>query len=520
MRSPHIRSLVALAATLGACAASASNWDPVVTLKGKSIELDRSRVGQLADGRATAWSRLALDRELIDETGMRYTAVEALNRYDCEKHSFATLKRIYRRDGKTVRTEAVGTLRELAAEPGSSDDVLLTTICKSAIGQKSAEIGAPVVDAKPKAIYADVRNAADGPAASGKATAAADGKPAAKAADKTEAKPGDRNRFIELPKIDKSKVEDPNAVAKGAETKDTKAEKGAAKSEKASPKTEKTERMEPSAHAAEPRAGEKSGASRAELERQYATSGPRRAKPKKAEPLEPAVVEHREIHWSYEGEGSPANWSKLRPDFATCGAGRRQSPIDIRDSIKVDLEPIKFDYKPSHFSVIDNGHTIQVTVGEGNSIQVMERSFQLIQFHFHKPSEERINGRAFDMVVHLVHRDETTGQLGVLAVLLERGSEHPLIQTIWNHMPLEREQEVLPSSLIEPALLLPPPDKRAYYTYMGSLTTPPCTEDVLWMVFRQPVQVSPQQIGIFSKLYPNNARPVQPSNGRLVKENR
>jgi carbonic anhydrase len=230
-------------------------------------------------------------------------------------------------------------------------------------------------------------------------------------------------------------------------------------------------------------------------------------------------VEHHEIHWSYEGEGGPANWGKLKPEYATCANGKRQSPIDIRDTIRVDLEPILFDYKPTRFSMVDNGHSIEVDLDEGSRMQIAERNFELLQFHFHKPGEERINGRVFDMVVHLVHRDEA-GRLGVIAVPLEKGSENPLIQILWNNMPLDRDQQVAPSWKIDPNLLLPPPDRRAYFTYMGSLTTPPCTEDVLWMVFKQPVQISGQQISVFSRLYPNNARPVQPTNGRLVKENR
>jgi len=512
MRTSQIKSLLALAAAIGTGAAGAGNWDPVVTLKGQSIELDKSRIGQLADGRATAWSRLALERDFIDETGMRYTAIEALNRYDCEKHSFTTLKRIYRRDGKQVRAETVGTPREMAAESGSADDQLLNRICKSAVGRASPDGGVPVVDAKPTILYADVRSAeaatAGKPAQAANKPAdgkAADAKKSDKPDDTGDAKSGERPRFIDLPKIDKSKVEDPNATAKGADAKDAKTAKGAAT--KAEPTAERPKTALPTY--------------RAELERLYASSGPRRApKAKKpVEPAEPAAIEHRDIHWSYEGEGAPANWAKLRPDYATCATGKRQSPIDIRDTIRVDLEPINFEYRLSHFSIIDNGHSIQVNVGEGSSIRVMERIFQLVQFHFHKPSEERINGRVYDMVVHLVHRDEA-GQLAVIAVPLEKGPEHPLIQGIWNNLPLDKDREVAPSWFIDPNLLLPPPDRRAYFTYMGSLTTPPCTEDVLWMVFKQPVPVSPQQIGIFSHLYMNNARPVQPSNGRLIKENR
>jgi carbonic anhydrase len=230
------------------------------------------------------------------------------------------------------------------------------------------------------------------------------------------------------------------------------------------------------------------------------------------------MVEHRHIHWSYEGEGAPGNWSKLDGKYATCGTGKRQSPIDIRDGMKVDLEKLAFDYKPSSFSVIDNGHTVQVNVAGGNYLTVQNRSYELVQFHFHRPSEEKVRGKAFDMVAHLVHKDDD-GKLAVIAVLMEKGaSEHPVIQTIWNNMPLEVNQDVSPSTTIDLNRILP--DERSYYTYMGSLTTPPCTEDVLWMVFKKPIIVTEQQVAIFAKLYKNNARPVQPANDRLVKESR
>ncbi len=222
-----------------------------------------------------------------------------------------------------------------------------------------------------------------------------------------------------------------------------------------------------------------------------------------------------DAHWSYKGEGGPQAWGSMKPEFSACSTGTRQSPIDIRDGITVDLDPVQFDYRPSGFGVIDNGHTVQVNVAPGNSIQVMGRRFDLAQFHFHRPSEERINGRQFDMVVHLVHKD-MEGRLAVVAVLLDRGSAQPLVQTVWNNLPLEKGEEVPARVSVDLNELLP--KDRRYYTYMGSLTTPPCSEGVLWMVMQQPVPISPAQIDIFSRLYPMNARPVQSASGRLIKQ--
>ncbi len=220
-------------------------------------------------------------------------------------------------------------------------------------------------------------------------------------------------------------------------------------------------------------------------------------------------------HWDYEGTAGPATWGQLQPEFSKCSSGTRQSPIDIRDGIKVQLDDVQFDYKPSGFRVVDNGHTVQVNVGAGNGIEVMGKRYELVQFHFHRPSEERINGRQFDMVAHLVHKD-LEGHLAVIAVLLDRGSWQPVVQTVWNNLPLEKGEEVAAQTPINLNELLP--TERSYYTYMGSLTTPPCSEGVLWMVMKTPVPISPQQVAIFSRLYPMNARPVQAAAGRLIKE--
>lgn len=240
----------------------------------------------------------------------------------------------------------------------------------------------------------------------------------------------------------------------------------------------------------------------------------KRAAVVKAAPPPPPPVA-RGTHWSYEGDSGPANWSKINVDWAKCGNGSRQSPIDIRDGMKVELEQISFDYHPSSFNVVDNGHTVQVGVSGGNYITVQNRMFELQQFHFHRPSEERINGKAFEMVVHLVHRD-AEGRLAVLALLLERGAPQATIQTVWNNLPLEKFETMQPTILLDPAEMLPV--RRDYYTYMGSMTEPPCSEGVLWLVMKQPVQASPAQMALFSRLYPLNARPIQPANGRIIKE--
>ena len=223
------------------------------------------------------------------------------------------------------------------------------------------------------------------------------------------------------------------------------------------------------------------------------------------------------VRWSYEGGDGPQAWAQLKPDFNRCAVGKRQSPINIEDSATLQgpAEPIMFSYSPSGASVLHNGHTIQVDVLGDNRITVRGSEFKLLQFHFHHPSEERINSQGFAMVAHLVHRN-VEGQLAVVAVLLEPGAANPLIDKVWTYMPLDTGDRVrMPNNAMELAQLLPK-DQR-YYQFMGSLTTPPCSEGVLWMVLKQPVTVSREQLRLFAQLFPNNARPVQAVNGRAVR---
>lgn len=232
---------------------------------------------------------------------------------------------------------------------------------------------------------------------------------------------------------------------------------------------------------------------------------------------EPADAHGGEVHWSYEGSDGPQAWGQLKPDFSMCASGKRQSPINIEesDTLQGPAEPILFSYAPSGASVLNNGHTIQVDVTGDNRIMVRGSEFKLLQFHFHRPSEERINFQSFAMVAHLVHRS-AEGQLAVVAVLLEPGTANPLINKVWTYMPLETNDRVrMPSGMLELGQLLPK-DQR-YYQFMGSLTTPPCSEGVLWMVLKQAVTVSNEQLRLFARLFPNNARPVQPANGRAIR---
>jgi carbonic anhydrase len=219
--------------------------------------------------------------------------------------------------------------------------------------------------------------------------------------------------------------------------------------------------------------------------------------------------------WTYSGPGGPQAWGRLKPEYAACAKGQRQSPIDIRDGLAVDLEPVRFDYRPGSVAIVDTGYTVQVNVAPGNAIELNGQRYELQQFHFHRPSEQRIDGRRYDMDLQLVHKD-AEGRLAVVVVLLERGSALPLLQSLWGQIPLEKGEEQPLRTPVDPSQLLP--EDRRYFTFMGSLTTPPCTEGVLWVVMRQPVPISAAQIDVFAHLYPMNARPVQRTAGRLIKQ--
>jgi carbonic anhydrase len=225
-----------------------------------------------------------------------------------------------------------------------------------------------------------------------------------------------------------------------------------------------------------------------------------------------------EHEWDYGKERGPARWGVLKPEFATCRSGHHQSPIDIGRTQAADLPPLEFAYRPSPLHIVDNGHTIMVSYEPGSSLRVGDRQFTLKQFHFHRPSEERIHGQGYEMSVHLVHAD-SAGQLAVVAVLLQRGNEQPLVRTLWKALPTEKEKEEAPNGIeVNAADLLPP--EYGYYTFEGSLTTPPCSENVTWFVLKEPVPVSAEEVAQFSKLYRDNARPIQPVHDRVVQETR
>lgn len=217
--------------------------------------------------------------------------------------------------------------------------------------------------------------------------------------------------------------------------------------------------------------------------------------------------------WGYSGENGPDHWSKFN---TTCGLGERQSPIDIVNPQKTALPTISFSYQDSPLAVVNNGHTIQGNYASGSSIVRDGKTYELKQFHFHHHSETAIRGEYTPLEAHLVHQDKDGNYL-VVAVLFKEGTANSTIETVWKNIGSEQDKENAPAGVtVNAAQLLP--GEHNYYTFRGSLTTPPCSENVAWVVMDHPMTVSKEQIAAFDKLYPNNFRPVQPLNGRMVLE--
>ena len=229
-----------------------------------------------------------------------------------------------------------------------------------------------------------------------------------------------------------------------------------------------------------------------------------------------ASASQTQVHWNYNGPEGPDEWGKLDPSYAACSAGKTQSPLDIHGAKRADLPALQFSYKSVPLSIVDNGHTIQVNYPAGSTLTVGTNVYTLQQFHFHAPSEENVNGHGYDMVVHLVHAD-AAGHLAVVAVFLNAGTSNPLLHVLWQNLPTEKGSPNKVSAVLINAKNLLPAD-RAYYTFSGSLTTPPCSEGVTWYVLKKPITLSPKQLADFTKLYPHNARPIQPTNGREILE--
>jgi carbonic anhydrase len=226
-----------------------------------------------------------------------------------------------------------------------------------------------------------------------------------------------------------------------------------------------------------------------------------------------AVIAAGSSHWTYTGSDGPVNWAKLTSEFQGCN-GKNQSPVDLTGFIEAELKPIKISYQAGGNEILNNGHTVQVNYAAGSSILVDGINFELKQFHFHAPSENHINGKSYPMEMHLVHADKD-GNLAVVALMFEEGAENKELAKIWPSIPADVDAK---NSLTSPFAVAPLlPTNHDYYRFDGSLTTPPCTEGVRWLVLKKPVSVSQKQVEAFAHvIHHANNRPIQAINARTI----
>lgn len=223
------------------------------------------------------------------------------------------------------------------------------------------------------------------------------------------------------------------------------------------------------------------------------------------------------VPWSYEGDKGPARWGSLHPAFSDCAKGLEQSPIDLVDAETREQGPIEFDYAPSPVTLLNNGHAIQVDYAPGSGMTLDGVRYELLQFHFHHGSEHTVAGVRLPMELHLVHRSAESA-LAVVGLFLEEGRENHVLAPIWRHLPVKPAPAMTVPASVDAAALLP--EKRTAWRYRGSLTTPPCSQGVSWVVMTEPVAMSAKQIARYGDLFPDSYRPTQPLNGRPLTRDR
>jgi carbonic anhydrase len=475
-----LRNLIAVP-VLSISAATAADWVPIPMPGGGLLEVDRAGVVRQGDA-ALAWDRrnYAPGERVPAGADVAYRTVRTLMRYDCAARTVVPLVRAF--------SLADGSLASRQNVEGSE---LPEMVVPDSPRERALELACGV---RPKGQGTAVAKVATRPGKGAKGgVAKADAAAGAKAAGKA----------------------DPGAVAEGGGEAATDAAKGSAdvprkpvEAKGAPPAPEGLAEGEESAVTVAPPPAPPVKGKRAAKDK--AGAGPAKTAAKVEAPKPDKTA------WTYNGPAGASHWHKLSPDYAACAEGRRQSPIDIRDGVRSQQEPLVFNYKASPLRVHNNGRTLEVPYEAGSQLTVGGTPYELVGFHFHRPAEERINGRRFDMSAHLMHRS-ADGQWLVVAVVFMAGDEHPFIKTLWNNIPLDVGMTEQSGAVkIDASQLLP--KLRGYYTFMGSLTEPPCTEGVRWIVMRTPVQMSRTQLEIFGRLYEMNARPLQPANGRLIKE--
>ena len=220
------------------------------------------------------------------------------------------------------------------------------------------------------------------------------------------------------------------------------------------------------------------------------------------------------VIWGYSGKRGAKNWGRLSPQFLTCRLGQSQSPINLKSAISANIPNLQINYNPSTLRIFNDGHTIGVNYDNGSMLTLNGETYELTQFHFHHPSEHTVDGKTYPMELHLVHQSKR-GFVAVVGLFLEQGNYNKLLESLWQVMPYQPSKEVrFPDITINAQHLIP--QSQRVYMYYGSLTTPPCSENIYWIVFQEPLEISTAQIQKFAGMFPMNARPVQELNSRFL----
>lgn len=512
---PHAFVLAAIMAT-SPVAAHADMWEKIIGNSGRTVEIDTSAIINAEHGSKVSWGQFVLDDSEAKING--YRTIKALNRYDCLGRSFTTVKRVYMDDDNNIlREESMPTQQPIVVRSNSIDEQIWRKVCglstASATGKRGNRSKAPQNSANR---IRKVASAADRAAQKALQPAQAPSQaasPPPKAmllpVSATAVNTRSQKNSVTLAAAD-SPPADLHIQLKPIPMPSVPPKPPAPKlpEQPVSPQSQK--------RLPEPSPPPQRGSAKQPLVLPAPAVPPRGRESVPAQ--QPVLFPENSESWSYSGATGPEFWGKLRPEWTQCTEGKRQSPIEFMTAkpVLVNLDPIQFDYRPTSFVIINGHRQLRIRVTEGMSMEVRGQRYTLEGFTLHRPAETRINNKAADIEAHFFHRDDK-GRIALLAVQFVRGSQPSApLQTLLNNLPLERGDSYAPQTTLNMAAFLP--SSTAHYLYMGSLTTPPCTEGVLWVVMKEPMTLSDGQYEVFSRLHPENARPPQPAFDRLILE--
>jgi carbonic anhydrase len=546
---------VLVAAALPGMSRAASEWERIVGDRERSVEIDPASIFDSDNHTKVAWGRVVLNNAGTGKNN--YHTIKALNRYDCLNRNFVMLKRVYLdANENVVKEEAITGSTPTIVRRNSVDEQMWRAVCfaPSASGKQSTSTPAPPAKrpAPARRQIGQIAAMAEQAAQNAKPGANPDAKPGKPVAASVAPAPPRGEIAAEVkaavtPAVASAVASSPPAAALSpgkpapptAQTSVTPAQAESMlaampmtpvdATPAATPMTPVTPararpapRLDPLPVVSSPAAARRERAGNRQpapvvspAPRRYATA---RAPARATSAARPVTVGDND--WRYSGPSGPERWGELRPDWRLCSEGKRQSPIDLAasDPITVDLDPVIFDYGVSRVRITNTDNLLQASVGEGMAIEVRGRKYALEGLTLHSPGEARFNGERAALEVHFFHRDNE-GRQAIVAILARRGEEpNPLFQALLNNLPLEKNTGYAPAALIDFAAFLPA--NPGHFLYMGSLSAPPCTEETLWIVMKEPVTVSAAQLDIFTSLHPDNARPPQAANGRMVLESR